>query len=119
MAKSEEFTGRSVEMKKPTEWLASEDIIGKTPVKVEIESVIKVTGAQFDDGRKQDVFTIKFKGKDKKLVMNSTNRKSLVNMFGGDVKDWKGKEVELVVVKVRAFGEWRHGIRIVDKTQTE
>ena len=92
------FTGKSPEMKKPTPWLASEDILDAGDVKVTIEGVFHVKGAVFDDGRTEDVFAISFAGKQKQLILNATNRKTLVNKFETtDVRAWIGKDIALYV----------------------
>lgn len=109
---SKEFEGRSAEMKKPTPWLASEDILGVAPVKVTVEKCFLHRGAEFDGGRKEDVYALKFNGKEKQLVMNSTNRRMMVSLFGPNVVDWEGKQVELIVVDCKMMGKDVQGIRI-------
>lgn len=114
LPKGEAFEGRSAEMKKETPWLSSEDLMDLGDVKVTIEGCFRHTNVEFDAGRKEkQIHTIKFKGKSKQLVLNSTNRKTLVQKFGTNVKDWKGKEVMLWVDKnVRMMGKTVSGIRI-------
>jgi hypothetical protein len=101
-------------MKKDTPWLASEDLIGLGDVKVVIESVFRHVDVEFDAGRKEKtVYSVKFKGKAKQLVLNSTNRKTLVSKFGVNVKDWAEKEVILYVdPNVRMMGKVVPGVRI-------
>lgn len=113
--KTESFAGKSVDMKAESPWLASEDIIDAGDVKVVIEGVFKHTGAVFDDGRKQDVFSLKFQGKAKQLIVNNTNRKKLVAKFEtGNVKEWIGKEIVLYVERgiKRPGGGTCCGIRV-------
>lgn len=96
--KSEPFGGKSVEMKKPTLWLASEDILDAGDVEVVIEQVFKHKDAKFDDGRVETVHAIAFVGKQKQLILNATNRKTLVDKFDTtDVKLWIGKKIVLWV----------------------
>lgn len=111
---SQVFEGRSAEMKKDSPWLASEDLIGLGDVKVLIDSVHRHVDVEFDAGRKEKVvYSIKFKGKSKHLILNSTNRKTLVAKFGVNVKDWAGKEVTLYVdPNVRMMGKTVPGLRI-------
>jgi hypothetical protein len=108
----EEFEGRSGEMK-VSQWLSSEDIQGQT-VKVTVAACRKHKDVQFDQGRKEDtVFALEFKGKGKQLVLNSTNRKRMVELFGNNVKDWKDQEITLYVNEnVRFAGKKVCGIRI-------
>ena len=113
MSKPEPFEGRSAEMKKDSPWLASEDIMG-LDVEVEIEKVYRHHDVEFDAGRKEKiVYSVAFVGKKKQLVLNSTNRKTLVSKFGVNVKDWFGKKVTLFVdPNVRMKGKVVNGIRI-------
>lgn len=112
MTKGEEFEGRSGEMK-ASQWLAAEDIHGQN-VKVKVAACRKHKDVEFDKGRKEDtVFALEFKGKDKQLVLNSTNRKRMVELFGNNVKEWKDKEITLYVDEnVRFAGKKVCGIRI-------
>lgn len=111
---AEVFEGRSAAMKKDSPWLASEDLLGLPDVKVEIEGVYRHSDVEFDAGRKEKfVYSVKFKGKSKQLVLNATNRKTLVAKFGTNVKDWAGKQVSLYVDEnVRMMGKTVCGIRI-------
>ena len=115
---SEPFAGKSAEMKKDSTWLASEDILDAGDVTVKIEGVFRHKDAVFDDGRHETVFAVKFAGKVKQLVLNNTNRKRLVKLFGTTkVADWIGKEVTLYVDRnVRPLGgkkgEVVNGIRV-------
>lgn len=67
------------------------------------------------DGRKQPkLFAVKFSGKERQLVLNATNRKTLAGKFGTDTKAWKGQKVLLYVkdgVRNPAGGTTK-GIRI-------
>lgn len=110
--KGEVFEGRSAEMKE-SPWLASEDLLGKE-VSVEIAQVYRFKDVEFDAGRKEaTVYAVEFKGATKQLVLNSTNRKKLVQKFGPNVKDWTGETVTLYVdTNVRLMGKRVSGIRI-------
>lgn len=97
MNNDNEYTGVSGGLKKPTKWLASEDLpVGKF-IQVEIERVEKHTDAEFDKGRKETVGALRFKGREKAMVLNATNRRLLVKLFGNNCADWKGKTVEIYV----------------------
>ena len=113
-SKAQLFDGRSSEMKKETPWLASEDLMGLGDVAVKIEAVYRHSDVEFEAGRKEKkVYSVAFVGKQKQLVLNSANRKSLVSKFGVNVKDWVGKEVKLYVDQnVRLMGKTVCGIRI-------
>ena len=108
-----EFKGHTGEMRDTT-WLAAEDIKHLGDVKVEIESVQQDTDVEFEAGRKVNkVYSLKFKGKGRKLVINATNRKILKKLYGTDVTGWAGKEITLYVQdNVKMMGKVVDGIRI-------
>lgn len=112
LPEGEVFEGRSGEMK-TSPWLASEDLMG-VEAEVEIVCCHKFLDVEFDKGRKEPtVYALQFKGRRKQLVLNSTNRRALVERFGVNVKDWSGKKVTLYVDdKVRFRGKTVCGIRI-------
>ena len=108
-----EYHGASGGLKKPSPWLASEDI-GAAQVRVVIEAVELYKGVEFDQGRvEESIGALKFAGKEKRMILNSTNRKALVNLSGMETRDWLGKPVLLVVdTKVKMMGKIVAGLRI-------
>jgi hypothetical protein len=83
---------------KTSPWLASEDLLGIGPQKVKIEGVYRNEDVELDAGRKEALlFSIKFVGIPKQMILNATNRKALSGQFGADTKHWIGQEVELYV----------------------
>jgi hypothetical protein len=95
---TEKFEGTATAMKE-SPWLASEDLIGRGTIKLKIEAVFKNEGVKFEGGRteKKPLFSVKFAGIPKQLILNATNRKTLVEAFGATVKSWIGKPVQLTV----------------------
>jgi hypothetical protein len=108
------YTGRTAAMR-TSPWLASEDLEGLGEVEVTIETTFQHSNVTMQDGRKQPkLFSVKFVGKERKLVLNATNRKMIVSKFGGNCADWAGKKVMLYVkdgVKNPSGGTTK-GIRI-------
>jgi hypothetical protein len=51
---------------------------------------------------------------DKGLVLNKTNARAVVKMFGDDTDAWAGKRVKLHLEEVESFGKTVDGIRIVE-----
>lgn len=113
---SEEFIGRSAEMR-VSPWLAAEDIDGLGDVKVTIAKVRKHANVEFEQGRKKEVaYSLGFEGKQRELLLNSTNRKTITAMFGPEIKDWKGKSITLYIdPNVKLKGQTVKGIRIRNK----
>ena len=114
MSNPSKFEGRSSDMKKDTPWLSSEDLDGLGDVSVEIQEVYRHQDVEFDAGRKEKfVYSLAFKGSKKQLVLNATNRHTLVTKFGVNVKEWSGKKVTLFVLDgVKLAGKLVKGIRI-------
>lgn len=109
----EQYTGPSGGLKKDSPWLASEDIASKE-VRVTIEDVERYKNVEFDQGRiEAKVGALKFAKAEKRMVLNSVNRKTLVRLFGMDTANWRGKDVLLYVdPDVRMMGKVVNGIRI-------
>lgn len=107
------YTGPSGGLKKPSQWLASEDIADKE-VRVVIEAAEIYEAVEFEAGRTENhVSALKFQGKDKRMILNGTNRRTLVNLYGMLVADWIGKPVILYVdFRVKAFGVVKPGLRL-------
>lgn len=99
------FTGLTGALR-TSPWLASEDLVGLGDVTCEIEDVLIYDEVIFDGGRKErNVPTLKFKGKQKQLVLRtSANRKALVRLYGSDTKAWRGKTVAIFHDPTVKFG---------------
>lgn len=115
---TEIYTGPSGGLKKDSPWLASEDV-GDAELRVMIEDVSVHKNVAFDKGRVEPkVGALKLSGMVKRMVLNSTNRKRLVKMFGMDTKFWRGKWVTLWVdTNVKMAGEIVNGLRIKEAEQ--
>lgn len=111
---TEKFEGRTAVMRK-SEWLSAEDLDGAGDVKVEIEGVFLHKNVPMDGGRKEPkLFSLKFKDKERQLIINASNRKTLFGLFGADTKQWPGKAITIYVkdgVKAVGGGTTK-GIRI-------
>lgn len=65
---------------------------------------------------KEDKFVVKFKEKEKPLILNTTNKKAIAKATGSDfIEDWVGKRIRLHVVDVPAFGEMTPAVRVIPK----
>jgi hypothetical protein len=121
--KTEPYTGKVSGMK-TSPWLASEDLLGVGTVKMEIESINRNEDIDMEGGRKEALlFSIKFKGVPKQMILNATNRRMLSAAFGADTKAWIGNSVELYVQdgirKPGKGGGTTTGLRIAAKPDPE
>jgi len=108
------YTGPSGGLKKATVWLASEDVGTDVELTVTIVDVELHRGVKFDAGRTEDkVPALRFKEIEKHMILNSTNRKFLVRMFGMDTKDWRNQRVAIFVdPDVKFAGQKVNGLRL-------
>lgn len=89
---------------KDSRWLCAEDLLarGTREVVVEIEKVLRRDNLTMQEGRKMKVaLSLKFRGKQKELLLNATNRKTLAALFGGGATDcgpWWGQRIALFVM---------------------
>ena len=110
---TEECDGRTSQMRIGSPWLAAEDLEGLGDVKVTIKRITHHRKAVFQNGKEQEVYAIEFEGAYKRMVLNTTNRKMIKEMYGPNVSEWKGKELCLYHDKnVRYMGEISGGIRV-------
>lgn len=100
-----------------TNYLYSEDLlIGQQyrTVDVEVEAYIAPNTLKSADGRQIDKPTLKFKGKEKLLVLCKTNQ-SVIHFVTGDPpgEKWIGKKLTLQPRIVEAFGDQVVAIRVI------
>ena len=80
-------------------WLTNEDIPHDRDTLVTIETVVLRRNLTMDQGRKKDIaLSLKFEGKQRELMLNATNRKTLAALFrSNQCEAWWGKRVLLYV----------------------
>lgn len=93
--------------------LKAEDLKGRT-VPVTIES-FEIT--EFDNnGKKEKKIVLSFVGKEKKLVLNSTNaRRIALNAGSEDTVDWQGKQIEIYPTQTDFGGKMVDCIRVKEQ----
>lgn len=103
----------------PKEYLAAHDLKGQdvllTISRVAAEDLQTQDGKEkkpvvyFDETRKA---AEKNRTKEKKLVLNITNARTIAKLHGNEMDEWKGKKVVLYPTTCQAFGEETDCIRI-------
>jgi hypothetical protein len=97
-------------------WLTAEDLIEGRDATAEIDAVMMYPSVKFQGGReRKNMIGLTFKGKERVLGLNATNRKVLNRMFGNLTKSWPGKSVTLYVSETQLAGETVKCVRIRDK----
>lgn len=115
--KQTKFEGRASEMKKDSPWLASEDLEGLGDQILEIEGIYRNEDVVMDKGKRENNFSLKFKGTNKQLIINKANRETLKDLYTNKTKEWIGKKVIVYVddhVK-QVTGGFGPGLRIRKK----
>jgi hypothetical protein len=98
------------------DWLRAPDLESRAEWHLRIESV-GATKFKQRDGTEKHQAVLKFFGARKKLGLNITNKKRMVNMFGKETDNWISQEVTLYTVETNdADGNPALGIRIRDKS---
>jgi len=80
---------------------------------VTIESVGK-EDVMNADGREEECLVAHLKGQ-KPFILNKTNAKTVATVTGSNyIEDWPGKQIQLYVAKVKAFGQMVDALRVRD-----
>lgn len=93
-----------------TDYVAAEDLNGKDCT-VTISDV-KPGNIKGEGGRSARKALVFFQGKEKPLVANATNCKTIASMYGNDVEAWKGRRITLYPTNVQMGGETVEAIRV-------
>jgi hypothetical protein len=98
---------------KDSAWLSSETIPSDKDTILEIEAVIRRKEVKFKNETKKGYGSLRFKGAQKELGLNSTHLKVLKALFGSDTSNWYGQKIALYVDDdVMAFGSRVSAVRI-------
>jgi hypothetical protein len=69
-----------------------------------------VTGA---DGKKEECMVLRFVEPEKPMIVNVTNAKTIEKIYKTPyIEEWAGKQIQLYVAKIKAFGETLDALRI-------
>jgi len=79
--------------------------------KAEIES-IKVEELRTQDGTTANKPVLYFKGKEKGMVLNKTNAKTIAELYGNNTDDWLGQKIVLFKDECEAFGKRVECVRV-------
>lgn len=110
------YSGPSGALKAGSEWLSSEDLPTDRDIAVTIKTALLLSDIPLDKGRKYTGGGLEFEGKEKRMILNATNRKALVRLFGANTSGWIGQPINLYVdTDVRFGAETVSGIRIRNK----
>jgi hypothetical protein len=91
----------------PSNWLSAADLDGDTLATIQFVRQEKV-------GKDQSLAPIAhFKdGVDKPMILNRTNARSIGKIWGGDHRQWEGKQITLYPTQVYVQGETKDCIRV-------
>ena len=101
-----------VDLLHPSKYLKGAELQGKT-VTVVIDGIDPHADLRKTDGTTEHRPLLRFKGKEKMMVLNRTNAQAIARMHGAEVKGWIGKAIKLRAEKVTAFGKEWDALRVV------
>lgn len=94
--------------KTESDWLSAAELPAGREVRVSISEIVEVAFKQGEAPK----LGVKFKGKEKGIVLNKTNAKRIAHVHGPDTGAWVGKEVFLYSELVEYQGKEVLGIRV-------
>lgn len=98
---------------KDSNWLTAETLPTDRDTVVQIEAVVVRREVKFKNETKHRYGSLRFKGKEKELGLNSTHLRVLKALFGPDTSAWFGQWIALYVdPDVSAFGQIVSAVRI-------
>lgn len=89
----------------PSKYLKAADLQGHA-VKVKVRDVVSET---IGNDRKLVMY---FQNRDKGMVLNKTNARTIGDLYGDDTDDWVDKVVEVFAMKVEFNGRMVDGLRV-------
>ena len=91
----------------PTKYLKAGDLAGNV-AKVQIAHVDREQVGRDKDPR----LVLYFRGKQKGMVLNKTNARTIGDVFGDETDNWTGADIEVFSMKVEFQGRMVDGLRI-------
>lgn len=96
-------------------YLKAAELRGHT-VKVEILKIDpKATMHRPGSAETDTAPVLYFKGKEKGMVLNKTNKNTIADLHGRDPRKWIGKQIEIRAEMVKYKGKLVPGLRVVGK----
>jgi|TARA_R100000306_G_C4364073_1_gene136734 hypothetical protein len=95
----------------PSKYISANDLMenGTTPREWNV-TIRNLEWGDMGDGKRKPVLT--FTNAEKPLVLNVTNKNTIVDAFGNDYANWAGKVVTLYPERTQFKGETTLGVRI-------
>lgn len=74
---------------------------------------IRVEPVTGSDGKKENLPVCHWKENQKGMILNATNMKMIAKVLGSSyVEDWSGRQIQIGIEKVRAFGDLVEALRV-------
>ena len=89
------------------------DMIGQSTITLTIANVT-MENMNSGKGGAQSKPCLRFKERDKLMVLNKTNAKTLAAILGPETDNWKGARVTIAAPVIDAFGKSARSLRITD-----
>lgn len=92
-------------------WIEGDSLVGKPTVLTMADVAVEEVSVPAQ-GKAMPKITLSFKETDKRLILNKTNAKTVIKLYGPETDAWKGKPVELYSEAVKAFGSMHNAVRV-------
>lgn len=105
----------------PTKYLSPVDLTDKDGNYVDANATVRsfsMVNVRLQDGASKPKPILHFEGKQKGMIINKTNARTLERLLGWDTDKWVGKKIGLVVEKIKAFGEMMDVIKVTEPIAT-
>lgn len=101
----------------PTRFLTASDLGGKSYTLTIRE--VKMEEMQSHDSKTVIKPVCWFSNAQKGFVLNVTNARTIVALYGDESDDWKGKRITIFATRVKAFGKLEDAIRVKEEVPAE
>lgn len=89
----------------PSKYLKSADLQGRV-------AKLKIASIGYEQIGTDNRIVMYFQGKERGMVLNKTNARTIADQFGDDTDQWIGGEIELFSMKVDMQGRMVDGLRV-------
>lgn len=89
----------------PSKYIKSADLQGRV-------AKLKIGSIGYEQIGNDNKLVMYFQGKEKGMVLNKTNARTIADQFGDDTDNWTGADIEVFSMKVDMQGRMVDGLRV-------
>lgn len=92
-------------------YIEGDSLVGKPTVLTLADAMVEEIAVPAQ-GKTMPKITLTFTETDKRLILNKTNARTIIKLYGPETDVWKGKPIELYTEPVKAFGATTNAVRV-------